>query len=497
MCVIETKTYSYSDGHQRTFETIRRCHRAVGSRLCNRVDRRSTQQAQIVEARPTTAESPSGEGVIITEGRDGLQRVYRDLSKRSSHSSSVRRSNAPSERSSVSPPSSASSPAYVEAKPSASTLPPATPWFPLMERTRAPYGPPISPPEPTRIVTAEGTAIYERPPSLELPRAPNNERPPVSLKRRSSSDSSMKAEVDATDEPAPCRRRRRLSISIDTTMQPSTSSSPSMESPGLSSLPRVGSLRRDSRKAPYRADARKDDRARADSVRDSRSEQDRRLIQEEERQARLERDRLAESDRRQSAREELAQEASRERHRQAAVEALEGQQQRPREDTDPFQAQRDAEFAQMARERAAAAARRRESTERYAEDQLRRDPDARAYYETARISARPPSRRLTGEYVPSPLSARSSLTYPPPPPPVVHQYPSARRRGSSIRERGEEVIAREQARAATERLKSAMGSLGVEDDDDQHRLVDEYYIDREDQERRRRRRERRPQQFWR
>ncbi|KAK3701901.1 hypothetical protein LTR37_015212 [Vermiconidia calcicola] len=494
MCVIETKTYSYSDGHKRTFETIRRCHRAVGSRLCNQIDRRNTQQVQIVEARPTTAEAPSAEGVIVTEGRDGRQRVYRDLSKRSSNSSSVRRSNAPSERSSISPPSSASSPAYVEVKPSASTSPPATPGFPFMERTRAPYGPPTSPPEPTRIVTAEGTAIYERPPSLELPRAPMNERPPNSRGRSSSSDSSMKAEVDDKDELAPSRRRRRPSISVDTTFQPSASSSPSVESPGLSSLPRVGSLRRDSRRASYRADARKDDRARADSVRDSRSEQDRRLIQEEERQARLERDRLAESDRRQSAREELAQAASRERHRRAAAEALEGQQQRPREDSDSYQAQRDAEFAQMARERAAAAARRRDSTERYAEDQLRRDPDARAYYETARISARPPSRRLTGEYVPSPLSARSSLTYPPPPPPVVHQYPSARRRGSSIRERGEEVIAREQARAATERLSSAMGGLAVEGDDE-YELVNEYYVDRENQERSRRRRERRPQQF--
>ena len=518
MCIIERKTYLHRDGRQETIETTKRCPRAVGSHLCRHIERRSVQQHQIVETRPSTGRT-SSDGVIVTEGRDGCQRVYRDLSKRSSNSSSIRRSTTMSDRSPVSTPSSASSPFYEEVKPSAPTPPPAAPVFPFRERART--FSPLSPPEPTRIITPEGTAIYDRPPSLELPRAINNERPSTSAGERRSSVSSTQAEVDEPEETSSSRPRLRPSIRIDTSARPSrSSSSPSVESPGLSSLPRVGSLRRDSGrrdsgKEMPRRDSKKPDRNRSDSDRQRRTEQERHRRDEDERQARLERARLDASDRRQSAREELAREASRERHRQAAAAALEGQQ----PVNDPIQQGREAEVAQMAREQAAAAARRRESvnSERNIDDRLSRDAD-RARYEAARnspIYALP--RRMTGDSynLPSspisarspppitarsqpisarspPVSARSPTTFPPP---IVHQYPSVRRNSTTIHERGDEVIARARARAETGRLSGALGGMSIQDPyDKEYEFVDEEYVG-EDQDRRRERERRR--QFYR
>lgn len=505
MCIIERKTYLLFDGRQEIVETTRRCPRAVGSHLCRHIDRR-TSQPQVVETRPSSGrpsiDSTPSDGVIITEGFNGRQRIYRDLSKRSSNSSSIRRSTTMSDRSPISTPSSASSPSYVEVKPSAPTPPPAAAGFPFPERTRAPY-PPVLPPAPGRIITEAGTAVYDHPPSLELPRAFDNERPSSTGRERRASVSSTRAEVD---EPSSSRPRRRPSIKIDTGIRPpTTSSSPSVDSPRLSDLPRVSSLRRDSGKEVPRRDSRKADRQRSYSDRQRRTERDSRRQDEDDRQARLERERLGESDRRQSAREALARAASRERHRQAAAAALEGQQR----DDDPIQQARDAELAQMARERADAA-RRHESdnTPRYVDDQLRRDADRARYQATRNSPVNYSPRRLTGEtFTPasppisarSPIPARSSLYQP-----IVHQYPSARRNSNTFRERGDDVIAREQARgaaAATERLTNALGRMSVEEpyDDDGYDLVDDYYVDESEEQRRRRRAEERErhQRFYR
>lgn len=510
MCIIERKTYIYPD-ERRVVETTKPCPRAVGSRICNHVQRRSVEAIRVVETTPTRDnDDTSSDGVIVTEGRDGRQRVYRDLSKRSSNNSSVRHSRTMSDRSPVSPPSSTSSPAYVEVKPPpAPTPPPAAQGFPALERTRAPYGPPTSPPDPKRIITSDGTAIYDRPPSLELPRASDNERPTTADRERRSSVSSTTAEIDETDEPGPSRPPlRRPNISIDTTLRPSTSSSsPSVESPGLSNLPRLSNLRRDSGKDVPKRDSRtKPERRRTYSDRRDRSsriEQDRRLQEETDRLVRIERERLAAAERRRSTQDPLADEASRERHRQEAAAALEGQHNR---EEDEIELNRNADLNQMARERAASSARRRESdqAQRYVDDQLRRDADARARYQSGSDRGSPLPRRLTGEnisYTVSPLSARSPSRRTQP---VLHQYPSTRRRDSqTIRDRGEDVIAREQARAASERMNTAFGGMTVEDryDDDEYELVDDYYVS-EGQDRRRRRRrdgerERRPQQFYR
>jgi hypothetical protein len=53
MCVIEKRVYSYSDGSERTVEQTKYCHHAVGSRVCNRSEERTVQQAQVLERRPS------------------------------------------------------------------------------------------------------------------------------------------------------------------------------------------------------------------------------------------------------------------------------------------------------------------------------------------------------------------------------------------------------------------------------------------------------------
>ena len=74
---------------------------------------------------------------------------------------------------------------------------------------------------------------------------------------------------------------------------------------------------------------------------------------------------------------------------------------------------------------------------------------------------------------------------------------SSARRNSTIRERGEEVIAREQARAASQRLHGAVERY----EEDEFERADEAYVGPAREEGRRgrrdRRRERPPQQFWR
>lgn len=462
MCVVEKRLYHYTDGRERTVETTKYCSRNGGKRLCNRVDRRTVQQANVVERRPSTADGPS-DTRILTPGNNARTRDSRDQSNRSSNRSSVRRSVTLSDRSPVSNPSSSSSPP--EAGPSTT--------YPFPDRTQTPY--PSSPMSP-RTVADDGTAIYDRPPSLDMPRASENERP---NRRRRPSDSSMTAEVDDSLPPAtpsPTRQRRRQSVRIDSGVGPTD---PQRESFRTNDDTR----RPDNRQPPRRQNSRREP---GPSQRDSlRDQQPRYTMSEDERQARLEQDRLAGTDRRQSARESLSRQASqraqdedrqrRERHHRATADALEGRGQPP---VDRIQALVNAEIQQMAREQAAAEARRRSSTDpaqSYAEDQVRRDAEARQrFYSTRRQSPMDPrpssSRRMTGEFITSPASARSS-TYRPP---IVHHQsyqsysPSAsrvERRRDSISALGEDVIAREQARVAHERMREAFGDMRVDDAD--------------------------------
>lgn len=464
MCIIERKTYYHTDGREETIEKTRPCHRAFGKHLCRHVERRSFEAARIVETKPSSSSTkPPGQdrdGYIVTEGSRGQQRMYLDLSTRSSNgSSSIRRSATMSERTTpISTPSSASSPSYLEIKPEASSPPPAAPGF-IGERTRTPYS--SSKPRPS--FTKNGTAIYERTPSLDRPRALDNELPQSSRLSKESSFSSTTAEVDDTVVPDSSQRRRHPSISIDTTARPATPSSnasATMSSPGLSQL--NSALRRDSGKDVKRKSSL---RQRSDSDRQRQNRKDE--AEENDRQARLERERLAQSDRRQSARDKLARDASRERrerHRREAAAALEGtaRPNRATDNDDPIQRGRDAERAEMERERERAA-------------QLHRDEDAgRRQYVDEQQQRR--DARIMPSTSRSPTSTRNRIT-------SARAFdnttgtamqPRIHQNSPTIAQRGEDVIARERARAAGQSLNDALAGMNL-----QEREAEEYQARRE------------------
>lgn len=482
MCIIERKTYHRSDGRIDTVETSRPCRHADGSRPCRNVEYKTMEPVRIVERKPATSRS-SNDGMIVTEGSGGRARVYRDVTKRPSRRKSVRQSKTTGHRTSAEQANaSSSSSSHVEARPAAPTPPRRT--SPDLAQPRYLPEEPLS---PLRTLAPDGTAIYELPPSLGLPRAGVNERRPMPPPLRPrDSISSMTAEID---DPPAARPRRRPSLNIDTS-RPSGSASPPDSASGLSDRPKVGNLRHDSAR-PAPREKRTSERVRfSESPRSSPGARElarrRRRQEEDQRQAQLERDRLAASDRRQEARQREASDERRERHRREATEALEGRR------DDDRQRKVDADLRQMAKEREEAAARRRDSdaSAEYTAYRLSRDADAR--YARTRTSPRL-SRRGTNEgspystYNPSPLSARS-----PSYPVQLHHYPSARRNSNAIYERGEQVIADVQARAeraerpypadrarrASQRLEDVLGVTRADDVyDDGYEVTDEYYGD--------------------
>jgi len=506
MCVIEKKTYRRADGQSETIETTRRCHRATGSQLCDKVEHRSAEQATIVERSPAT-EQRYDKAYIVTEGRDGRGRVYRDVTRQTSRRTSniVRRDGTASNRTSMDTPISASSSSaysFFEARPAAPSPPPAASGIPVLERERRPR---FGTNDPSRSVAPDGTAIYERPPSLEIPRARENERRarfamPGNEGRTSFTSTTAVDEPPIIVEPP----RRRPSIRVNTARS-SASISPATSSPGLSQLPKVGHLRNDSaRDIPgYRPRDSREDVLRREEERQAQLERNRLAESErrqearrDEREAQLERDRLAESERRQEARrnaalnpENTAREASKERDRHEAAAALEGERKAVF-----MEEQLQGEYAQMARERAAAEARKREldPAARYADDQLRRDADARARY-AAHINTSPrlPRRTTTGgessrpPYSASPVSARSSLRTGGGV--IIHQEQLPTVRRDSIAAKGAEVIAREQARGslgatdsvqmASRRLSEVVGEVSLEDQYDYNVEGGEYVVE--------------------
>ncbi|KAK3633582.1 hypothetical protein LTR22_020018 [Elasticomyces elasticus] len=448
MCVIERRTYQRSDNREEIHERVRRCRRVAGSTICRDAEIRTVDPSTRIDRRPSN-NLTNADDLLVTEGFNGRRNVYREVDTGTRRRGSVRRSNTintPSPLGNSSPRSSDSPEA--PSPPAAASMPP---------RPINPLRPTSSDTAPARTVRPDGTAVYDRPPPLDTPRARDNERrtrfaDTTNWRTTSSSDSSISsitAEVDDIDTTV--RVPRRPSMSINTARLSPTSSSPGTASPGLSQLPRLGSLRHDSVRDTPR------DHSRQASI----DEWERRRRQEDDRLAQLERDRAAETDRRQQAREE----ARRSRHRAEAAAALEGESQ-PRQVSTPTRLE--AELAQMARERAEAAAREAEAEQpRYAYDQLRRDADAVRHREsqsTPRIL-----RRNTGE-----ISGTSALsTRLPAYPMTIHQSARAPR-DSTLEEQGEAIIAREQARGTAEasssrrtqqasrRLSSAMGDLTID-----------------------------------
>ena len=444
MCIVERRTYQHSDGRREILERTRPCRRAVGSSLCRDVEVRNVEEANLIDRRPV--DRVEDDALLVTEGFNGRRNVYREVDPRSGGRRSVRRSNTVNSPSPLASSSGRSSASYVERRPEAPSPPAAATFTPPLDPLRA---------EPSgRTVRIDGTAVYDRPPSLGFPRALENERRARFAEAeptRRSSISSLTAEVDEVEPPV--TRRRRPSISINTNRASPASSSPGTSSPGLSTLPKFGDLRHDSALPRYR------------SRQDSTEERQRRRRAEDDRQAQLERDRVSETDRLQETREQ----ASRERHRAETAAALVGQ----REQETPQQSRIDAELQQMARERAAADARQQdEGIAQLAEDQLRRDADAARYRESQQRAPRQQLRRVTGEVSNvSPLSTRT-----PSYPVAIHQYPTVRR-DSTLVEQGESIIAREQLRAsrdaaedssprraqqASRRLSYALGDLAID-----------------------------------
>lgn len=97
------------------------------------------------------------------------------------------------------------------------------------------YFPPTLPSEPSVRVNRSGTAVYDLPPSLNMPRASVNERRPADHSER---------KVSFGDEPS---SRRRPSLSVHTGARPSAAERPTKVAPGLSRLPSLrGHKRTDS-----------------------------------------------------------------------------------------------------------------------------------------------------------------------------------------------------------------------------------------------------------
>nr|OQO17722.1 hypothetical protein B0A51_15536 [Rachicladosporium sp. CCFEE 5018] len=498
MCIIEQKTYVNSDGQQSTYETTRRCRDAAPGRLCSNVQQRKAQTAKIIETKPSTAASSSGssDGLLVTQAKDGSERRYHDLSRQSSLKETVRRSNTTGGRNSV---EATSSPSIV--RPSTRpTLPKSS-----IRRSATPH-PSTQPPSAEAAITPEGTAVYDRPPSLEMPRASENER------RRSHNVSFTSSTAPASDyrteERTPARKRP--SLSVDTTGR--SSSSPG-STPGLSRLPTVRTLRDDrhdsARDIPIAKDSRSSSaqtsrstsstsQARVDSdiarLREAKArisssaQQDQHLADlEQARYTARERQRLSNA-----AAEEARDAASRERHRKEAAASLEGRQ---REEDIEF------ELRQLQREKNAAAARRisrEREQQRYSVSEppmpisttrrLYRVTDApvspirdsrpRTSFQSSSTSPLSPRRRLP-ELAPRPR--QQTVLHQPILPPRADSDP--RPTSSSIRARGLEVLGREHARAAaadgdaythsrepldraasaSDRLQDAFGSMRLEE----------------------------------
>lgn len=335
MCVVERRTYIHSDDRRDIVEKIRRCHHAIENHLCQYVDYKDVNVARVVEARPSSSRStPPDE--IITMGKDGRTERYRTLVRRMSKRSPPRGSDQ-SPVDSVAGPSSPLKATYREIRPPAPSPPPVFQSYPSARRSG--FVASAIPTYSSRTVEPDSAAVYSFPPSLETGHTNVIERRP-----RRSSVSSTTATVDDDLEPPltrqPAYRSRRPSnVAIDVrrpTSSPLASPAGSPSSPGLSSLPRVRSIRRDSQdkgKSRLRADTLLDTRQPDEDYEEARRSQER-----TEQAALLHQDR-------QSKRVSFSQDLSPPRRRDS------------KRDSD-LQKRYAAEWTQMARERSDAEVRR-------------------------------------------------------------------------------------------------------------------------------------------
>lgn len=442
MCVIDTKTYVSPDGIRRAFDSIRPCHNATSTRLCRNIERRSSELARIVEVAPSDDHE---DDLIVTQGKDGRGRVYRDLSRRITHGTTLRRSSTTKHQS---PLASPISPSFSDFRPPAPTPPPAAryppPQFcPMMSGA-------LEPGQAIPHFDIANDYIYDVPPLFQ----PQDRRPSLS------STSADLGEVDTTTVKR--RERKRVTIHIPTR---SGQSSPTISSPGLSHPPRLSQhIRHDSAKEISMRKSSSDDeysRRDIDGNRVPRSHYRREELARQEADA-AEQRRLAQLEQnRYRARDEARREST-----AAARDASNERRRRARAASDA--ARRTAERVQRSEADRDHDRDRRIQGERRAAKRESLDADARRSRERERQLEQERQRQIEGEReLDRQLRRRDSLRRrnrdrdqdPPLSPRAAapHGVPAVHNHGDPLRARGSDVIAREQARLTREELHAAMG----------------------------------------
>ncbi|KAK5120240.1 hypothetical protein LTR85_006446 [Meristemomyces frigidus] len=79
-CIVEKKVYIDSDDRRELVAKVHRCHRARGSRSCDRPEYRDSEHQRIAEQKPSM-ERGSDDAYRVEEGGDGDLLSYRDCSK--------------------------------------------------------------------------------------------------------------------------------------------------------------------------------------------------------------------------------------------------------------------------------------------------------------------------------------------------------------------------------------------------------------------------------
>lgn len=250
MCVVEREIYVQPTGAHKIIETERPCRNATATRLCNNVDHRQIQRSYTGISTPNPARERHDD-LIITEGRDGTERAYREVtgrlrrrrSKTNRHSASSSGTPISSEDSlSVSSPSRYST---VEVKPAALS-PRIRSWdLPLRERT-----PDRRANERHRSMTREEKPSSDFPPSLKSHRPATKEGNNSPNGPEQSQQTSTPNRIPPPKNPPHIdtqRPRSSLRPQIDL-KTPSPIPSPIISSPGLSNLPSLRHRRNDSAK---------------------------------------------------------------------------------------------------------------------------------------------------------------------------------------------------------------------------------------------------------
>ncbi|KXT05049.1 hypothetical protein AC578_10347 [Pseudocercospora eumusae] len=465
MCIVDTQTKIFSDGHRENTRIAKRCHRAPVDGICDIVEYKDLSSVRVEERKPS-GDRRSSSREIITTDNSGRQRRYIELSRRSTKRTSTGRSRPVDSQLRIDSPTSSSplNSSYTT-MPLAPSPPPLSGRRSLQSPRRVSFD---VPEDTTRMVAPDGTAIYSRVSSTQIP---NTGRASDRLERQSSI-SSLTGEVDDA-EPLPRRpslkRLDRLSTPGYSSYGSSNTAS-SASSPGLSNLPRLGHFQQDSgTDLPLRDFTKTDTRRRADSTlqesyRQSREESDAQMLRDQ--LAKSERKRAsANNDLRPSVDDDALRESSNERRRrirretQAALEgAQEADKRRSQIENDRKLA---AEYEQIENEKLKKRAR---DSSGYTPNPYTPNP-----FEPSSPASSSRSTRTTYEYPTSPVQQRRPLPsarqmtdttegaqLPTRTPRYgnvqVHNPPPASRM-DPLAERGDRVIQREQMRAVENETK--------------------------------------------